>query len=673
MSDNTNLMRELYILEDENNPYGSRSKGIWPPTILDQVYDNLSPTNKTLRTILEELRHDILTGGIGNITFPVTTVNGMNGDVIINAKHLGLENVDNTSDNEKPLSKPQRLAVMELLKGFEYEVDLSDLYDHIRDSNNPHGITFEHINRNNEIGNYISQHILKHENDQTSHQDIRNLIKDIDYSVKNIHNDVEERISIALRILDQHYADEGAHSPLFDKKEDVLNKVFDFENVDHKRYPSVRAVVDYVTSVANTLRSEITTIENWIDDIIVIRSRDDLPSASIKTYRKAYFIRRGLNNNDEIAICRMNPDNTTYSWDISTFDTYAKFDESYFINTDDGLSLNTTNIAETLINEGNMNKGISEIVNSVLFESTAIINFNINELGELTVEYDERYPDPILYIDENGELILEADDGTLSEFLVENCNFEIVNGRLILTTEDIDIVNIGHGKIANYYTKDEIDEFSFINSIQILSGTENGTIRYYINNDISTMSPDIKVTGINKLAFLEKVTENEIEDNSVHSQHILNRAIQYRHMGEKAVSAENMRGSYNTIFGNVEDSQGNTVREIPLTYLVEVFQPYIKDFIAQYLTSSPEMKSILKDIYEEIIAEEIMSEAPITLTIQDGSLIATYDETQYSEPDIEIDKDGYLILNSSDTVIDQYLESIFFNIVDSTLVMTVNE
>ena len=75
----------------------------------------------------------------------------------------------------------------------------------------------------------------------------------------------------------------------------------------------------------------------------------------------------------------------------------------------------------------------------------------------------------------------------------------------------------------------------------------------------------------------------------------------------------------------------------------------------------------------EIIAEEIMSEAPITLTIQDGSLIATYDETQYSEPDIEIDKDGYLILNSSDTAIDQYLESIFFNIVDSTLVMTVNE
>ena len=51
-----NLPRDLFILEDEDNPRSSQVNNIWPSTILDQVFDDQSPTNKTLREILEDLR-----------------------------------------------------------------------------------------------------------------------------------------------------------------------------------------------------------------------------------------------------------------------------------------------------------------------------------------------------------------------------------------------------------------------------------------------------------------------------------------------------------------------------------------------------------------------------------------------------------------------------------------
>jgi len=106
------IRRDLYVLEDENNPRSSQAENILPSTILDQVYDDQSPTNKNLREIIEELRQEIITGGRGNIKFPVTSVNGMTDDVVLTKKSIGLEHADNTRDIDKPLSSPQRNAVM---------------------------------------------------------------------------------------------------------------------------------------------------------------------------------------------------------------------------------------------------------------------------------------------------------------------------------------------------------------------------------------------------------------------------------------------------------------------------------------------------------------------------------------------------------------------------------
>ena len=84
MAENS-IARDLLILADENNPATSEKTIVRPNTTLDQVYDQLSPDYKTLREILEDLREEIISGGIGAIVFPVNSVNGKTGDVQITA------------------------------------------------------------------------------------------------------------------------------------------------------------------------------------------------------------------------------------------------------------------------------------------------------------------------------------------------------------------------------------------------------------------------------------------------------------------------------------------------------------------------------------------------------------------------------------------------------------
>ena len=128
---NGNLGRDLLVLEDESNPDTSKAKVIYPSTTLDQVFDDESPTKKTLRQLLEEIHQDIITGGKGNIVFPVTSVNNKNGDIVIDKNSVGLNKVDNTSDIDKPLSVPQQRAIMEILKNYDFNVDIEKICHHI--------------------------------------------------------------------------------------------------------------------------------------------------------------------------------------------------------------------------------------------------------------------------------------------------------------------------------------------------------------------------------------------------------------------------------------------------------------------------------------------------------------------------------------------------------------
>ena len=97
------LLRDLCVFDDETNPSGSKRDIIWAPTVLDQVFDQLSPDHKNLRQILEDLRREVIEGTLGSVTFPVTSVNGQEGDVQLRPEDIGLGNVDNTRDADKPL------------------------------------------------------------------------------------------------------------------------------------------------------------------------------------------------------------------------------------------------------------------------------------------------------------------------------------------------------------------------------------------------------------------------------------------------------------------------------------------------------------------------------------------------------------------------------------------
>lgn len=490
------IPRDLFVLEDESNPGSSKVNQIYGSTTLGQVFDDLSPTRKNLRQILEELKQEIITGGRGNIVFPVTSVNGKTEDVILTANDLGLGRVDNTRDADKPLSVPQRDAIMDILDGYDFNVNLGDLYAHVMDTSNPHDVTIDQINKDDVLVEFIQRYIGYHNNSRhnTVHMDIRRSLSALWLLVDDINNNLEDRVGNVLSAMDDHNGDDMAHQQLFDKKEDIENKAQSFSttvDADYKKYPSTRAVVEFVASRLSDFKETLPNVKNWIDDIVIVDSRDKLPVPTERYLRKAYFIRSGITSHDEVAICRMNPDGKTYSWDISQFGTYSKFNKDHFIDSADGMSIKMESVIDAIISE-------------------------------------------------NGML-----DTSLSNIL------------------------------KDYYTKKDIDSFHFVSSIHILPGTQDGTIRYYINEDMTTMSEDIKVSGLKRLAYLEWITEDQIWDQAIHERHILSKAITHRHLQEKIVTKENLACKYGTLFANTEDSTGSGVNEVTLMQLADYLRPLI--------------------------------------------------------------------------------------------------
>ena len=493
------LNRNLIILEDEKNPRGSKTNTVYPSTILDQVFDQNSPTNKTLRSIIAELREEILTASKGNIVFPVTSVNGYTEDVELTKDDIGLSEVDNTSDINKPLSDPQRTAIMDILANYNYKVDLKELHNHIHDTSNPHGITIDMINKNGQVNDFVQKLVTAHNNSVASHNDIRKQIANVESSMTTLNNAIEQRLGNMMNIFNIHTEDRTAHSKLFEAKENVDNKLFTITDntSDHTHYPSARAMVDYVTTKLVEFKTKHANVENWIDDIVLVDTRSSLPPANYRSYRKAYFIRYGNDCHEEIAICRKDP-NGYYSWEISSLGSYSKFNPEYFYESPDGVTLSITPIAQEVAKD-------SILINALKSKLDTVI-------------------------------------------------------PKVLT---------------DYYTKDQIDARAYLRAVTIVPGTQDGTIRYYINNNKNTMSTDIKIGGLQRLAFLEWITENELADQSVHPRHLRDRAVEARHVSDKAIKANNLKAGYMTILANFEDPSDGTVKEVSVHQLAATLKPYL--------------------------------------------------------------------------------------------------
>ena len=490
------MSRRLYTLDDEDNPKTSKANLVWPATILDQVYDNLSPDNKTLRQIIEDLHQEILTGGKGNIVFPVTSVNGKEGDVTIDKLSVGLGRVDNTRDVDKPLSVPQRSAVMDILKGYDFKVNLDDLYNHINDTSNPHRISIDQLNVNNELSMFAQREIAKHNTSLLTsvHPDIRSSISRLWRLTESIDARVDSSIAKANDNLVAHIEDKAAHVDIFNTKENISNKarVISDETTNHNAYPTTRAVLDAIISKISEFNETLPDVRNWIDSILVVDTIDQLPEACATTFRQAYFIKYGETAQGELAICKVNEDQRTYFWDRAGLGWYSKFNVSQFKNDNvDGISLNMENLVQRILGEHGL---LDDAVNTIL---------------------------------------------------------------------------------SDYYSKKQMDEIGYIHKISFKPGTMNGTIRFYINDDLDTMSDDIHVAGLQRLAYLEWVTEDELHDNAVRSNHILSNSLMTRHYQTSSIEAEHIRCGFGYVIGNLENHGEKKGNEIHMLDLADQLRPIL--------------------------------------------------------------------------------------------------
>ena len=454
---NDGLNKNLYIMDKENDK-SSKINKIYPASTLDQIFDQMSPDKKTLRQIISDLRQEILTGGKGTIIFPVTSVNGKMGDVELSKEDIGLSNVDNTADKDKPLSQIQRDAIIEILDHFNFKMNLKELYDHLNDKNNPHNVTLESLNKNNQIEEMINRLITLHNNsiNSSTHGDIRLKLSTLWNYVESLNKTLENRLANTLNTASLHYKDINAHKELFDKKENVINKQNDVDETNvnnHNLYPSIEALIKYYEEKEKDLiKNKLLPIKNWINDIFVVDTKNNLPTPKPELWNNVYFIRNSdSTNHEEIMICRKNGDE--YYWSKLTLGSYSRFDDNYFNDiTNKGLSLKMDNITQELMNSADMNKVVVENIKTLLTEAMKL-----------------------------------------------------------------------------YYKKNEIDN-NFIKSINIIPGKELGTIQFYINDDKDTISDEIRITGLKRLAFLEWVTENELYDKAVHENHIMDNAVRSRHI-----------------------------------------------------------------------------------------------------------------------------------------------
>lgn len=649
MASSSTLNRDLFILEDEDNPLGSKTTKILPSSILDQIYDNLDPTNKTLRTIIEELKTAIANGGNVVISFPVTSVNGQMGDVNITKSDVGLDNVDNTSDNEKPLSEPQRDVIMDILAHYDFNVNLDDLYKHLTDNNNPHHVTTEQINSDGSLTEFVSRLISGHNTNATAHADIRQLISSLANNISNYKTQIDSTVNNAVGVLSDHYEDPNAHYAIMNKKEDTSRKVptITTSNTNYDNYPSVRAVVEYLTSKLENIENEIDF--EHIKDIKIVPTRDQIPTASERHYRTAYFVIYG--DNGQLGFSKCNKEGNEYSWEYYELGTYTDLDDDYFnYDRDNGLQVDHKTIATKMFNDMEVLTELRDVIKSIEEYSTA--KFYL-EGTDLVMEYNDEHGDPDLYIDEEGNLILNHEDQPIDREM-ESMGFEI-NGSFLWWTSYLE----DEHTFDDYYTKDEIDAFGFLTSITITRGNSNGTIRYYTNGDMSTMSDDIPIAGLKKLAYMEKVTEEEIADGAVQSNHILDNAIKNNHMDDKSVNASNLTANYMTVFGNVSDDEHGTVQEIPINRLAELFVP-----VFRALLDDSDLIQWTEQAIRNLVKEEVRKmmdwDAPelgANFRIVGDDLILEYDD-DYGTPNIYINASGDVILEEDESDISRVEENL---------------
>lgn len=484
----TDLSKDIFVLEDELNPEQSNFERIFPTTSIDQVFDFLEPEPISLRDYLERFKNDILTDGLGAFDFPVKSVNGLTGDIELTKEMLGLGRVDNTGDYAKPLSIPQRQEIMSILANYNFRTNLTPLYDHLNDSNNPHHVTLEQLDSSEELTRFVNNLIDRHNSDRVrSHSDIRNNITTLWDYYDYLNRSIDVRINRSIEVSTSHLTDPEAHKELITPKEDKINKVGEIgSNYNYTQYPSTRAVVEFVNAKITEFNQNLNLDLPTISDIRVIPVRTDLPIPGANFKKIVYIIKQNdLNAFSEIAVCRLV--NDSWQWDIKQIGAISKLDSRYFSILESGVTLN-----------------LGAIYNDMLVQS------------------------------DNGFLL--------------------------------------SGVLASYYSRTEMDN-RYLRDLEIVPGVDYGTLRYFKNGNEET-SRVVSVKGLNDLAFLDKVTEQYIEPESVNESHLIPGSVAKKHLKSKSVDYKKIECSSMKVLGNIRTDRTDG-QEISLVELADLLRPLI--------------------------------------------------------------------------------------------------
>ena len=639
MSTNTNIIDgNLYVLNDPTNPASSQSAKVNPSTTLDQVYDQTNIDNttskyKTLRKILEDLEELIHQGG--DITFPVTSVNGKSGYNDYNDSDVELTAMDIKFEGDTPVYNAIKAAQdntqeMSIAMGELRDlVDdlLTELEGHVANYANPHNVSVSSINSNGKLTEFVARMIADHLNDSSldnSHGKLRALINDLSSIVKssNTGNTIlAQRVTSVGNRLTYHETDTNPHAVKFATKEDLSNKiniiVESAISATDGKYPTVYAVSEYIKEVLNAY----TFPGGVVSNIIVVGADHDvkeLPEATAEEYKKSnlYVLPDGVINSGysasdgKMQIARVVKDTSagydTYRYEVTTVGPYSTFDSRYFRYSNiKGLTILVDNLIDDIYSQsGRIQATIASLVNQI-------------------ISYWMR----------------------------------------------------------DYYTKNDIDSMNLVGDIELKSGSNDGTIKLVgTKHENGTEVPfiyEVYVKGLKRLAYMDKVETNLIDDGAVTNSKIGQGQVTGDKIANTTITSANLSLPYNHIYGNMFNEDTNEVEPIDVYWFADFV---INRFLEYFDFAVIDDQTIIEDAAE--IYARIVGELDPTNTLNfylddDGELLMTFPGiyAEYHDPDVRVE-DGNLVVYLDDddanlTIIEKILKTYEFFIQDDNLYMKV--
>ena len=135
---------------DKSNPHGVTKAQLGLENVPNVTTNNQTPTYSISSTLLELISGESLSVAFGKLSKAIVElishIANKKNPHVVTKEQIGLGNVDNTSDLEKPLSVIQAAAIEEIILNNDTSGSLNL---HVENKNNPHGVTKAQIGLGN--------------------------------------------------------------------------------------------------------------------------------------------------------------------------------------------------------------------------------------------------------------------------------------------------------------------------------------------------------------------------------------------------------------------------------------------------------------------------------------------------------------------------------------------